>query len=265
MRANQITQATRDIPEKIYNKQNRLNGLDILRGSAILFAILYHTLYDVYYVFNFNMPFLFSGWFDIIHEIFLVILIIVSGICTSFSHNIYKRAGFLIIVGEIITIITSIFIPDQLIVFGVITFFGSIMMIYGLTADFFRKIPWKLLAVICILLFIVFLFMGSNGTFTFGDFSVKIISIHNNEFLYPLGLLTPEFESSDYFPLIPYGFLFIAGTAFSVPVKQGKLNKLFYSIKCRPVEFIGRHSLVVYLVHQPVIFGIVYLIHTILY
>lgn len=72
-----------------------------------------------------------------------------------------------------------------------------------------------------------------------------------------LGFPAPSFVSSDYFPLLPWLFLFWTG---------------FYLYRLRPetpavpdirlpgIGAIGRHSLMVYLLHQPVIYGLLALI-----
>ena len=72
-----------------------------------------------------------------------------------------------------------------------------------------------------------------------------------------LGFPAPSFVSSDYFPLLPWLFLFWTG---------------FYLYRLRPetpavpdirlpgIGAIGRRSLMVYLLHQPVIYGLLALI-----
>ena len=80
------------------------------------------------------------------------------------------------------------------------------------------------------------------------------------DWLLPLGIHGPEFSSFDYFPLVPWFGVFLAGAA---------LGKRIYapgrSLIPRPpgetfINIAGRHSLLIYLVHQPVIMAVLYLV-----
>jgi uncharacterized membrane protein len=239
------------LTENVFNKDNRINLLDALRGSAIIFIILYHFSFDLQYLFNITVPYFESDGIKIIHFLFLIVLILVSGICTAFSRNSLKRGSVLFFIGEIITIITSIFLPDEAVIFGAVTFFGVIMMLYSIAKPFFVKIPWEVVFAVSMLLYIVFCNFENRYILWF-----KFNYFIENRYLYPLGLAYNQFKSADYFPLIPYGFVFIAGTALSIPVSERKLPERFYSVKIPFLDFIGRNSLLIYIVHQPVIMGI---------
>lgn len=66
-----------------FNKNNRINFLDTLRGISIIYVVLYHFLYDII-LFGVDVPFFGSFFMEAVHNFFLVILITVSGICTAF-------------------------------------------------------------------------------------------------------------------------------------------------------------------------------------
>ena len=177
----------------------------------------------------------------------------VSGISTSFSRNSLKRGVVIFLLGEVITMITLIAEPKYVIVFGVLSFLGMSMILYDLGKPLFDRIPWIISFIISICLYYIFL-----------DFRSGIINLHfmqvninpwiaNREYLYPLGLTSPGFHSADYFPLIPTFFIFLAGTALSKPIKSNKLPQKFYTMKFPVIKTIGKHSLFIYLVHQPLI------------
>lgn len=67
---------------------------------------------------------------------------------------------------------------------------------------------------------------------------------------YPLG-----FFSTDYFPLLPWLFLFWAGFYLYHLIGRERMKPL-RRLVCPPLGWLGRHSLVLYLLHQPVIFGV---------
>ena len=73
--------------------------------------------------------------------------------------------------------------------------------------------------------------------------------------LAPLGLPGPGFSSADYFPLLPWCFVFAAGTVVGRLAKAGKFPAWTYPSRVPFFSFLGRHALLIYIVHQPVIYG----------
>ena len=69
------------------------------------------------------------------------------------------------------------------------------------------------------------------------------------------GFMPKSFFSTDYFPLLPWLFLFWVGYFLHHLVGRGRLAPLRRSV-CPPLGWMGRHSLVLYLLHQPVILGV---------
>ena len=64
------------------------------------------------------------------------------------------------------------------------------------------------------------------------------------------------------FPLLPWLFLFWAGYYLHPLVGRKRMEPLRRSV-CPPLGWLGRHSLVLYLLHQPVIFGVLTLVFTV--
>lgn len=245
-----------------FNKANRIHLLDSLRGLAIIFVVVYHLLYDLVFFFNsFPVDILYSPVLSTMRITFVIILISVSGVCTSFSRNIFKRGATLYLIGQFITLVTSIILPNEVIVFGILSFLGVSMLIYGVLKPLFDKISWYIQFTVWIFLYIIFFdFSESNTIHLF----IKDIAIPNvlttNEYLYPIGIITNNFTSSDYFPLVPWLFIFFAGTSLSIPIIQKKFPKWFYQIRMPFLDFCGRHSLSIYILHQPIIYGLLWLI-----
>jgi uncharacterized membrane protein len=129
----------------------------------------------------------------------------------------------------------------------VLSFLGVSMMIYCFIKPITDKFtPWVY-------------FMFSTGIFGVLVYIFPIYISGITE-LYPLGIAASGFFSADYFPLLPYFFIFLAGTALIKPVAEGKLPKALSGAEIKPINFIGRHSLIFYLAHQAVFVPIVLLI-----
>lgn len=246
-----------------YNRENRIEALDAVRGISIIYVVLYHFLYDL-------AEYGFMGWwlmensiFQTVHIFFLYVLIGLSGICTAFSRNIFRRGAILLLIGGIITIVTDIVIPDSVIVFGILSFLGTIMLIYGIIKPALDKLNPMVLLAICVILVIIFRdFETKQGVLHLLVTTVKLPLPTDRTELYPLGILSTGFHSDDFFPLIPYGFVFLAGTALSGYISGGKLPKRFYEAKVPFLAAVGKFSLIIYIVHQPVFVAAMLLINT---
>lgn len=244
-----------------FGRSNRIELLDLLRGVSLIYVMFYHLCYDLITVKEMNITFFGAKWFDVLHEAFLSLLIIVSGICSSFSHDSVRRGAVLFFMGSIFTIVTDLFMHDSVAVFGALSFFGVMMMLCGLAKPIIRRIDWRILLAVSMLLYFVTIDFADKGGLLHLFFTdIKLNLPENSQFSYTIGILSSEFYSSDFFPLIPNGFLYIAGAALSRPIAEKKFPKLFYArIKARAANFIGRYSLWFYVIHQPIFLGILYL------
>ena len=82
--------------------------------------------------------------------------------------------------------------------------------------------------------------------------------LYQTAFLYPLGFPGPGFFSSDYFPLLPWFFLFLLGF-FLWPMVQG-MDVLEWPQQPNPISWAGRRTVWIYLAHQPVLYGICWML-----
>ena len=83
---------------------------------------------------------------------------------------------------------------------------------------------------------------------------------NENRWLYPVGFMYQGFSSADYFPLMPWLFLFIMGTVLGGWCLKNRENRILTAPLPAPMTFLGRHSLLIYLIHQPVLYGLSFLL-----
>lgn len=231
--------------------KERVYALDWIRGVAVLGMILHHALFAVEMVgemfgFAITFPILQTRLFWVLQEVFVGIFLLISGICTVYSRNVLRRGLIVTGAAVAITLVTGILLPavgvyGLEIWFGILHMFGFSMLLYGLFTCKKRWVP----ALTATVLFVLYLAVMECRGMPWAENALAVINI-----------LPKGFYSADYYPLLPYFFLYLAGTFLGPLVRDHKFPAWFYTLRFRPVEWVGRHSLWIYLAHQPLIFGI---------
>lgn len=243
-------------------KRDRAFELDLLRGIAIIFMICMHFSWDLRY--SFKVPvfeYLEQEWFQgLYHPIFLVIFVGVSGICCTFSRNNLFRGLKLVAVALALFVGTYIatykFGIYCLIIFNVIGLLAVGILFYTLVSFIEKKANIRAGVIDFILLS-----LGAYATclgYYISVFDYKV----NNILLLPTGIMMECLPyQGDFMPLFPWIGVFLIGCVAGRRLYSTK-KTLFPDAPgwvrsvSRPIEFLGRHSLIIYLVHQPVIIAV---------
>lgn len=237
--------------------KNRVGLIDELRGLSILLMVVYHLGYDLVYIFGISIPFFESAAFNFLRDFFAGIFVFISGICCRFSHSNVKRSIICLGCALLLTIISFFFIPDEVIWFGILHLLGVSMLLFSCFKPLLDRISSPVLGTYLFGALFILLYNLPMGKIGWIHLPTKLYCC---AFLAPLGLPTINFFSADYFPVIPWLFLFIAGSYFGVMTKNRKFPGYIYSNHCNFLAILGRHTLVIYLLHQPIIYGILALI-----
>lgn len=232
--------------------KKRIWELDVFRGICILGVIAVHFVYDMvelYGLVKWEYPPLFSfikNWGG-------VLFLLLSGICVTLGSHSVRRGLIVFASGLLITGVTvGMYLLEMqgigiIIYFGVLHCLGACMLLWPL----FKKLPWWALAICGIAL-------------TALGFYLRQLPAVDAYWPMVFGVPWKNFASSDYFPLLPYFGFFLLGAALGKTLyrqKQSllpKVNEKFFLI--RFFGFCGRQSLWLYLLHQPILSGIFYLI-----
>jgi len=240
----------------------RYELLDSLRGLTMISMILYHGTWDLVYLFGADWEWYSGTAAYIWQQSICWTFILLSGFCWSMGRNPLKRGLTVFGGGLIVTAVTLLFMPDSRIIFGILTFMGSAMLLMIPLDKLFRRVPaWAGLAVSGILFALT---RNINaGRIGFGPWQFPLPGrLYRGWIATYLGFSDLGFWSSDYFSILPWFFLFAAGYflwQICSPHKEAMLRLLGRGF--RPLNFIGRHALIVYMLHQPVVYGVLWLIY----
>lgn len=246
-------------------RPDRVWLIDEVRGLSILLMVVYHAFYDLVVIFGVRIPAFSSPFVQALAASFAGLFIFISGTAGHYSRNNVKRGAICFGLGLLLTLGTALVMPDELIVFGILHLLGVCMMLFPLFRPLLRRTPPLAGMLVCFGLFLLCFHLPEGYLGFRGLWSVELPRApYNWEFLAIVGFPGPRFFSADYFPLLPWLLCFLTGGFFGVLVKERRLPPWVYRPHLPPLALIGRHTLLVYVLHQPVVYGVLWVIFALL-
>ncbi len=242
---------------KITIKSNsaRFWEVDFARGLAILMMIVFHIVWDLKYFgyISINPYSGFWGYFQIATAGLFLLLVGVmlaygaQKYASKYSIHFAKRAVFIFLAALLVSFVTFILFPSEFIYFGIL---------HLIAVSIILSIPFAKHKIIPLILGLFFIVVPNF---------INLQSIGINWLVWA-GFSTP-FPTLDFEPLFPWFGAVLIGISLGnfiysnkkavIRIKQpkGKYVRIIIS----KIELFGRNSLAIYLIHQPVIFSLVFL------
>ena len=110
-------------------KRERYRLIDSLRGFALLNMVAFHLCYDIFMIYGVDDNWAFRPESVAWERFICVSFILISGISLNFSKHAYRRGLIVSGCGALITLVTAIAMPDEIILFGVLSCIGACMLI----------------------------------------------------------------------------------------------------------------------------------------
>ena len=228
--------------------KKRIWELDALRGLALLGMIGIHLVYDLvdlFGVWNWDQP----QWYLLFKNNYGALFLLISGISVTLGRHPVKRGlqvflcGFLCTAATVGMYLLGAAGKDIIIYYGVLHCLGTCMLLWPL----FRRGSNGLLAFLALGMIALGLWLRTRG------FSFPWLTV--------LGFCPYGFASSDFFPLFPNLGYFLLGAVLGRKLYGQKESR--FPKEAPPLPFLqwcGRHSLTIYLLHQPILAAVVALI-----
>ena len=248
-------------PMENTSPKRRMALLDTLRGLAVVIMIIFHLEYDL--VFMFGASWLADSFYTQSDYSWIAtsLFVFLAGITVRFSREPARHGAKILVIAAGFTLATAFIFPGSAIYFGVLHLIACGMLVYSLVYKAAYKMPWWLGLLLCAALF-AFSFNISSGYLGFEFLRLDLPgALTSNNLLYPFGFIRSGFSSVDYLPLLPWLFMFFCGVFAGGPITRNKMPELFYRDICPPLTWLGRHSLIIYIVHQPIIYALLYIIY----
>ena len=275
---------------------SRLALLDALRGITLISMIFYHACWDAVYILGMDWPWYRSRAGYVWQQSICWTFILLSGFCVPFSKRLLQRGLEVFGAGALVMLVTNLVLPEDRVIFGVLTLIGSCMLLMvpvrkrardyedkqagdpagehagphpgeGSAASPKRAVLFfAVFAALFILLRDINAGVIGNGLIHRIFPVIPLFTVSVPEFLYRdlftayLGFPGPGFYSTDYFSLLPWSLLYLCGYELHRIFRaKGILDAPLLLRGPEPLAFLGRNSLLIYLLHQPVLYTFVLL------
>ena len=244
-------------------KSQRYIELDLLRGIAVLAMIAYHLVFDLVYfgIASFAVT---EGLWKIFARSIAITFILLVGISLfiskkqrDYNSSYYIHRGLITFAcGLGITAVTLFVVPKEFIFFGILHLIGLSIIL----APFFFSFHW---------------WNGVIGTILIASgWYINNYFITSYTWLAWFGTPHYSMQTLDWFPFLPWFGVILLGLAIgsifypegkprwwkntkNIIVGESQKKKGIAHYLLRPVVWLGQHSLMIYLVHQPLIIGVI--------
>jgi len=238
-------------------KSMRLWEVDTLRGIAIVLMVIFHFTWDLNFFGLYQTNILGTAWQSFARTI-ATMFIFTMGLSLTLSYNretqrsgqasLFKkyllRGGKIFGWGLVITVATFFFVgPRDFAIFGILHLLGfSIILAY----PFLNFNKWvSLLAGLAVI--------GA------GIYVAPLVV--EFPWLIWLGIKQTGRTMVDYYPVLPWSGIALVGIFVGYLVYPQGQSRISWPDwghlpPVRGLRFLGRHSLTIYLIHQPILIGI---------
>lgn len=243
-----VAQDARTRPET-----GRVRVFDVVRGFSVLSMICFHLCYDLRFIAGLDLAWFAPPLQDVWRASISWTFLFVAGCMCRYSRDNLRRAGKYLLLAAAIFLATFIARVDVPISFGVIFCMGACTLVWWLLSRASLEPKGPVAAAIFLACFLMLLDLPGGHVWLFGIDVQVPGALYQTEWLSWLGFPGPAFSSGDYYPLLPFLMMYLAGASLCGSWRERGLPGWCSERGVRPLEWMGRHALPVYVIHQPLI------------
>lgn len=219
--------------------KQRFEMLDLWRSLCVILMVIYHFCWDLEQFGYVSKEFLSTGWAITYRHVVGGSFVIFSGMVCRFSKIPIRRGFRLLCLGLLVSLVGAFLnFPIQ---FGILQLLGIGFILYGVLEK--RNLKWNRMT-------IAFLVIAFAGT----ALVTNRVRVETNIF-YLFGFIRQDFFSVDYWPIFPWIFMFFLGVVIGDICVINQDMPFFHVHVPNVFTVISKYSLIVYLIHQPILYG----------
>ncbi len=226
------------------NSKQRLLIVDILRVVAIIGMVIFHLAYDLSNFFGYDINYD-QGWWDLYRKVGVAgLFIFLSGWSSVYSSRNWRGVLPLGIAALLVSAVSYPLFAQQWIRFGILHLLFVCKFLYNI---FIHRCSNMVLGLLVLLI----------GWLTY---LVSDVFLAHNLLVF-LDLGRGDFQTVDHYPLLPWLAVFIVGVFWGrLKISGDEYLLANYGVVARGVRYLSGHSLMIYLLHQPFILLILWLV-----
>ncbi len=238
----------------------RIHTLDEIRGFCVFCMVFDHALFTLGYMFGGEFARDAFDFFTFISPAFAATFIMICGISCYLSRSNLRRGIKILSAALVVSLVTLVVTPDAPIVFGILHLLGSSVLLYIPLRRLLDKIPPGLgIALSAVLFFLTY--SVSDGKLGTEPLTIELPrTLYESGYFMIFGFRKLSSAYSDYFPLLPWVFAFFSGCFLGRFAKEEKFPEFMYKARIPFFSMLGKSAFLVYIAHQPIAYGIFYII-----
>jgi uncharacterized membrane protein len=240
----------KDTERSVGQKPNRFWEVDAARGVAIIMMVVYHTTYDLDALGGYDIRSTSGSW-DLFADLTAGLFLFLVGVSLAISRTRTSLSGWRLFAKYLARGL-------RVLAYGMIL--TGVFLVLGMGV-----VAFGILHLIGVSIILAYPFLGLRFTnlilgtliFATGQYILAQGLTSESLWLSPFGILPEGVMMPDYRPLLPWFGVVLVGLFFGNLVYRDGLRPASQTnhvpMPARPLLPLGRNSLVIYLIHQPVI------------
>lgn len=242
--------------EPVTVPSGRIGIFDIVRGAAVVSMVLFHLCYDLKFIAGVPLPWFEPPLQDVWRCSISWTFLFVAGCMCPLSRSNLRRAVQYGAIALAIWVVTTVAAVDVPISFGIIYCMAACTLVAWALSRAHALPRGRVAALVLAAAFVLLLGLPDGYVGIAGLRAEIPRALYDSGLLSWLGLPGGGFSSGDYYPLLPYLMLYLAGAAMGTEWAGDGYPAWAREARFEPLALVGHHALAVYVLHQPALLAV---------